>query len=169
MFSFSVSCHESLSSDDFSESSDELMDVSVKENGGAERERERKQVEYEFKELDEATGQEQHLGAEGELCLNMQQDDESLDLVEEPYEDMAQELQRLDLEQEQYVDSEQQLYEDMERDQHLDMGDEQYQQTPPGILNFRMCTALPKHNTKNITIVIVILRFFLSSFPCRVN
>lgn len=42
MFFFSVFFYEFLSLDDFLESFDDLMDVFVKENGGVERERERK-------------------------------------------------------------------------------------------------------------------------------
>ena len=184
MFSFSVLDYESPSSDDFSESScDDFWDFSVKKNGGAKRKREREQVEGEG--LYEAMGQKQSLGAEGDICLNMQQEDQY-----RPYVDMAQDLQHLDMEQELYEDIEQQLYVDMEREQYEDvrdeqyvgmgdkqyedmgseqyedmggeqyedMGNEQYQQMPPGILNFGMCTALPKHNTRNITSIV--LQFF---------
>ena len=192
MFSFSVLGYESPSSDDFSEGSyDDIWDFPVKANGGAERKREREQVESKFEGLYEAMGQKQSLGVEGDIRLNMQQDDQYLEMEEERYVDMAQDHQHLDMEQEQYEDVEQQLYVDKEREQYEDMGgeqyvgmgdeqyedmggeqyedmgDEQYQQMPPGILNFGMCTALPKHNTRNITSIV--LRFLLSSFPCRVN
>ena len=141
MFSFSVLCDESPSSDDFSESSDDLSDVSVKDNGDAEigeETEEREQAEDQFEEADEVMGQEQYLDVEGELGLNMQQDDELLDMEEEPYVDITQDHQHQDMEQD------------------VDMEDGQYQQTPPGILNFRMFTALPKHNTRNITSIIII-------------
>lgn len=107
MFSFSVLWDESLSSDDFSESSDDLSDVSVKEIGGAEKRdesEEREQAEDQFEEVDEVMEQEQYLGVEGELCLNMQQDGLLLDMEEELYVDMG--------------------------------ADKQYQQTPAGILHF---------------------------------
>ena len=60
------------------------------------------------------------------------------DQPEEQYEVLGQE-QDLDV----YLDMEEEVYTSME--------DMPYVQPPRGILNFRLFTALPKHNTRNIT------------------
>lgn len=89
MFSFSVLWDESRSSDDFSESSDDLSDVSVKEIGGAEERDESEEREQAEDQLEADEIMEQVLGGEGELCLNMQQDGLLLDMEEELYVDMG--------------------------------------------------------------------------------
>ena len=67
--------------------------------------------------------------------------EEVYDQLEEQYEVLGQE-QDLDV----YLDMEEEIYASME-----DMPYGPYVQPPRGILNFRLFTALPKHNTRNIT------------------
>ena len=96
------------------------MDNYIKDwNGGAETgeaREESEQVEDQFEEQYEVMGQEQYL-----------------DVERERYLDREQELLDLDMEEDEYVDKEQ--------EQYIDVGDEQHQQTLPGILNFRVFTA----------------------------
>ena len=82
------------------------------------------------------------------------EESEEREQVEDQFEE-----QYLEEEQEQHLEEERVCL-NMEQDQYIAMEDE----PPQGILNFRMCTALPKHSTRNITSIMSRPRLF--NFIC---